>query len=97
MKRLTAVSFQLAAKRGRVDLRPGNASLRMTKRLWAEASPAFILFLESNFASMMGGSKTRPLYINYKGTINKLTDDTRSIKIIISGETEAGSAGEQPA
>jgi hypothetical protein len=53
--------------------------------------------LESNFVSMMGGSETRPLYINYKGTINKLTDDTRSIKIIISGETEAGSAGEQPA
>jgi hypothetical protein len=38
-----------------------------------------------------------PLYINYKGTINKLTDDSRSIKLTISGETEAGSAGEQPA
>jgi hypothetical protein len=35
-----------------------------------------------------------PLYINYKGTINKLTDDSKVIKIIISGETEAGSAGE---
>jgi hypothetical protein len=35
-----------------------------------------------------------PLYINYKGTNNKLTDDSKVIKIIISGETEAGSAGE---
>ena len=45
----------------------------------------------------LAGFEPAALYINYKGTINKLTDDSKVIKIIISGETEAGSAGEQPA
>jgi hypothetical protein len=63
--------------------------------LWVFLSD--IPVLESNFASGREGSETRPLYINYKRIINELTDDSKVIKIIISGETEAGSAGEQPA
>ena len=58
------------------------------------------MILENFFSLVVfpvNGGHGPPLYINYKGPINKLTDDLKSIKLTISGETEAGSAGEQPA